>query len=173
MQDGLRLFLNGNIHFPIPDVPPGAGEDELDHEDQGQKGFNYRTEPVGPNTNGEGLPAPGDWLANPDPATPVWYVPVNRPVHFHLVGACDKPRNHSFTIHGVTWPEWRFLSPRNSRGSPPRGPSPAARPAPSSSPPSTRGDHAYRSGVLKWDVSQGLWGILRVVRDAPGREGPA
>jgi hypothetical protein len=24
------------------------------------------------------------------------------------------------------------------------------------------GDHAYRSGVLKWTVSQGLWGIVRV-----------
>jgi hypothetical protein len=24
------------------------------------------------------------------------------------------------------------------------------------------GDHAYRSGVLKWAVPQGMWGILRV-----------
>jgi manganese oxidase len=23
-------------------------------------------------------------------------------------------------------------------------------------------DYAYRSGVLKWDVVQGLWGIMRV-----------
>ena len=25
-----------------------------------------------------------------------------------------------------------------------------------------RGDHAYRSGVFRWDVEQGMWGILRV-----------
>jgi hypothetical protein len=24
------------------------------------------------------------------------------------------------------------------------------------------GDHAYRSGVFKWAVENGLWGILRV-----------
>jgi hypothetical protein len=29
--------------------------------------------------------------------------------------------------------------------------------------PQHTGDHAYRSGVLKWAVTQGLWGILRVV----------
>jgi hypothetical protein len=144
-----------------------------DHEDQGQKGFNYRTEPVGPNTNGEGLPAPGDWLANPDPATPVWYVPVNRPVHFHLVGACDKPRNHSFTIHGVTWPEWRFLSPAEQPRVASEGAITCGTARTFEFTPEHEGDHAYRSGVLKWDVSQGLWGILRVVRDAPGREGPA
>jgi hypothetical protein len=28
--------------------------------------------------------------------------------------------------------------------------------------PTTPGDHAYRSGVLKWAVPQGMWGILRV-----------
>ena len=25
------------------------------------------------------------------------------------------------------------------------------------------GDHAYRSGMLRWDVPQGMWGIMRVV----------
>jgi manganese oxidase len=24
------------------------------------------------------------------------------------------------------------------------------------------GDHAYRSGVFRWAVTQGMWGILRV-----------
>ena len=48
MQDGLRLFLRGNVLMPIDDEPPGAHDDGLDHEDEGQKGFNYRSEPVGP-----------------------------------------------------------------------------------------------------------------------------
>ncbi len=164
LQDGLRLYLNGNVNFPIPDAPAGVGEDETDPEDQGQKGFNYRTEPIGSNTKPDGNPAPlGDWLANPNPATPIWRVPVGKQVQFHLVGACDKPRNHSFTIHGVTWPEWRFLSPQEL-------PKVASESAITCGTvrtfeftPEHSGDYAYRSGVLKWAVSQGLWGILRVL----------
>ena len=150
----------------------GCRRGRLDKEDQGQKGFNYRSEPVGPNVDPNFDPkadvAPGewpsqehplgDWLSNPAPATPVFIVPEKSKVHLHLVGACDKPRNHSFTVHGVSWPEWRFL-PENNR-----------RPVSSESaittgtartfefPPLFAGDHAYRSGVLKWDVLEGLWG---------------
>jgi hypothetical protein len=164
LQDGLRLFRNGNDHFPVPDAPAGVGEDQADHEDQGQKGFNYRTEPVGPNTDFDGKPAAtGNWLANPAPATPVWRVPVNTEVRLHLVGACDKPRNHSFTVHGVVWPEWRFLSPTKE-------PVVSSESAITTGTvrtfvfkPQYTGDHAYRSGVLKWAVSEGLWGIFRVV----------
>ncbi|MCU0893412.1 MAG: multicopper oxidase domain-containing protein [Rhodospirillales bacterium] len=166
LQDGLRLYLNGNPHFPIPDAPPAAGEEGVDAEDQGQKGFNYRAEPVGPNTDMNGKPAPsGNWLANPKPATPVFVVPQGRAVRLHLVGACDKPRNHSVTVHGVTWPEYRFLQ---AAGSSPRV---ASESAITSGTARTfdftaehPGDHAYRSGVLKWTVSQGLWGILRVTK---------
>ena len=40
--------------------------------------------------------------------------------------------------------------------------------------PTHKGDHAYRNGVLKWAVPQGMWGILRVqpsaviINKAPG-----
>jgi FtsP/CotA-like multicopper oxidase with cupredoxin domain len=162
LQDGLRLYLNGNPHFPIPDAPPAAGEADVDAEDQGQKGFNYRTEPVGPNTDMSGNPAPGNWLANPNPATPVFVVPQGQRVRLHLLGACDKPRNHSVTVHGVAWPEYRFLQAVS--------PMVASESAITSGSvrtfefsPEHPGDHAYRSGVLKWAVSQGLWGIVRVV----------
>jgi len=46
IQDGLRLFLNGNERFPLPD-PPEEEPGEAEHEDQGQKGINYRSEPRG------------------------------------------------------------------------------------------------------------------------------
>jgi manganese oxidase len=86
-----------------------------------------------------------------------------RRVRFHLVGALDKPRAYSFTIHGVAWPEHRFQ--------PQSGPAPivssesaitcgTARTFEFS--PTHTGDHAYRAGVLKWAVGQGMWGILRV-----------
>ncbi|MBD0349585.1 MAG: multicopper oxidase domain-containing protein [Flavisolibacter sp.] len=173
LQDGLRLYLRGNIHSPIADEPPGNGDDELDKEDQGQKGFNYRSEPVGPNVdplydpnNASGISPgewyTGDWLSTPNPATPVFKVPFQSNVQLHLIGACDKPRNHSFTVHGVAWPEWRYL------------PMAQRRPVSSESGitcgtvrkyafrPQYAGDHAYRNGILKWMVPQGLWGILRV-----------
>ena len=157
MQDGLRLFLNGNPGFPLPDAPDDPPE-EGEKEDQGQKAFNYRSEPVGEPFDPKGS---AYTLENPFPAIPVWHVAVDSQVRFHLVGACDKPRNYSFTIHGVIWPEQRFpaaTSPmvssesaitcgtvRTFRFTPQHG-----------------GDHAYRSGVLKWAVPQGMWGILRV-----------
>jgi hypothetical protein len=95
-------------------------------------------------------------------------------VWFRLVGGADKPRNHSFTIHGVTWPEWRFLSGARQ----PRVASESAISAGTARTfeftPEHSGDHAYRSGVLKWAVSQGMWGILRVVdskQDGGGSHG--
>jgi hypothetical protein len=50
LQDGLRLFLNGEDGkpgMPLKD-PEGEEPGEAEVEDQGQKGFNYRTEPIGP-----------------------------------------------------------------------------------------------------------------------------
>jgi hypothetical protein len=92
-------------------------------------------------------------------------VPAGRKVRFHLVGALDKPRAYSFTIHGVTWPEHRFRSPAG----PQTEPMVSAESAITSGSvrtfeftPTYKGNHAYRSGVLKWAVPQGMWGILRV-----------
>jgi hypothetical protein len=173
LQDGLRLFLRGNIHSPIADEPPGHGEEELDKEDQGQKGFNYRSEPVGPNVdplydpNNSGGISPGEWstgnwISKPNPATPVFKVPWQSNVQLHLVGACDKPRNHSFTIHGVAWPEWQFLPPSRQRPVSSESAITSGTVRKFKFKPQYAGDHAYRNGILKWMVPQGLWGILRV-----------
>ena len=162
MQDGLRLFLNadGRPGFPLPD-PPEEEAGEAEKEDQGQKGFNYRTEPIGPIFDPRG----SDYSLDKTPATPIWRVPAERKVRFHLVGALDKPRAYSVTIHGVTWPEHRFQSPAG----PQTTPMVSAESAITSGSvrtfeftPTQEGDHAYRSGVLKWAVPQGMWGILRV-----------
>ena len=172
MQDGLRLFLNGvdggGVSFPLPD-PPSEGPGEGEKEDQGQKGFNYRTEPLGPVFDPQGH---SYTALREDPATPVWCVHQGAEVRLHLVGADDKPRHRSFTIHGVAWPEERF--------GPPAGPRPMVSsesaitagtvrtleftaPSPTDADSEPR-DYAYRSGVLKWDVAQGLWGLIRVVK---------
>ncbi|RKH34573.1 hypothetical protein D7Y13_35865 [Corallococcus praedator] len=142
------------------DVPGDAPGESADVEDQGQKGFNYRSEPIGPRFSPTGVKYS---LANPHPATPVFRVPAGRQVRFQLLGALDKPRSHSFTIHGVTWPEWRFLA---SCGTP-RVSSASAITCgtvkTSEFTPRRAGDYAYRSGAERWDVAQGMWGLLRVV----------
>jgi hypothetical protein len=149
LQDGLRHFLRGNLNMPISDEPPSPGEDQVDHEDQGQKAFNYRSEPIERH------------LSNPAPATPIFNVPANGHVRMHLIGAGDKPRQHSFTVHGVAWPDHDYLGDES--------PIVASESAVSNGTARTyefrtgaAADYAYRSGVLKWAVPQGLWGLLRV-----------
>jgi len=85
-----------------------------------------------------------------------------------LVGACDKPRHHSFTVHGIAWEEQRFLPPGvfapwvSSESAISCGTVRTfAFKTPAHSDSHAR-DHAYRSGVLRWDVPQGMWGIMRV-----------
>lgn len=162
MQDGLRLFLNvdGRPGFPLPDGPgEEAGEAEI--EDQGQKAFSYRTEPIGPVFD----PRRSDYSLNKQPATPIWQMPAGRKVRFHLVGALDKPRAHSFTIHGVTWPEHRFRSDAGLQSAPMVSSESAITSGSVRTfefTPMYQGDHAYRNGALKWAVPQGMWGILQV-----------
>jgi len=147
MQDGLRLFSFGSVFLPLPDPDDG----ELDPEDQGQKGFNYRCEPIHPVRG----------MRVPQPATPVWTVREGDRLWLRLVVAADKPRNHSFTVHGHVWQVEPQLGDQSSvtgaiaalsTGSVRNLSFVASKP----------GDYAYRTGVLKWALSQGLWGIIRV-----------
>ncbi len=153
LQDGLRLFLNGNLGFPVPDIPADPGEDRADHEDQGQKGLNYRTEPTGPPR----------WLDLDDPATPTWRVPAGADVRLHLVIAADKPRAHTFTVHAHTWPGWPHMGSASPRFSSETALNPGSVRTLELAAASEPGDYAYRSGAFSWAVSQGLWGIIRVV----------
>ncbi len=100
------------------------------------------------------------------PATPVFHVAAGSDVLFRLVGGTDKPRNYSFTIHDHTWVTSHISEAGRRIGAvsgvtsgwvetfeftvakPPEG--------------CTQADYAYRAGVLKWAVAQGLWGIMRV-----------
>jgi hypothetical protein len=95
-----------------------------------------------------------------DPRTPTMPVPVGETVWLRVVSGADKPRNHSFTVHGVSWPS----APRP-------GPGPRAGAVGGITAGSVHdlvfeaeepGDHAYRNGVFRWHVEQGMWGILRV-----------
>ena len=150
-QDGLRHYAYGDLTSPVADVEPGD-----DPEDAGQKGINYRCRPVHPRTQ-----------LHDAPPTPTWTAQQGEELWLRLVGACDKPRNHTFTVHGRQW----AMAPWLGDGSPQIGGlsgltadvvhdidlGTVENP----------GDHAYRSGAFRWAVTQGMWGILRVGR-APG-----
>ncbi|GLY99071.1 hypothetical protein [Actinoplanes sp. NBRC 103695] len=145
VQDGLRHFVAGNPTMAVPDVEPGD-----DPEDAGQKGINY----------GAALVHPRDVLNRDRPPTPIWPATVGDRLWLRLLGASDKPRNHTFTVHGMAWPAAPWV---------PGGPFEAALSGLTSGYARTlemrarsAGDHAYRSGAFRWAVEGGVWGIIRV-----------
>ena len=144
LQDGLRHFVAGDTDLPVRDIVPGD-----DPEDSGQKAINYRTTLLG---------RLGLRTATPQP--PSYRVPQDTEVWLRLVCAADKPRNHTFTVHGLAWDTAPWI-----HGGPWSG---AVSGLTAGSVHDLRmlvgepGDYAYRSGVFKWAVSQGMWGMLRV-----------
>ncbi len=154
-QDGLRLYLAGNPNAPVPDV-----EEDVDVEDAGQRGINYRS----------ALLRSRRMLRDDEPPTPVWRSPAGEEVWIRLVGACDKPRNHTFTVHGLDRVVAPWLEQEQADGSPPPGsPREGALSGLSSDTahdicvvPEHPGDHAFRSGAFRWSVEQGMWGLLRI-----------
>jgi manganese oxidase len=133
-------------------------------EDQGHKAFNYRSERLDALLV-EDEPAPPGVRARSlaiEPATPVFEVPAGAAVRLHLVVAADKPRNHAFALHGHGWREWphhaRSKLLVSSEGALTSGTARTYEFRASERP----GDYAYRSGVHKWAIAQGLWGLLRV-----------
>ncbi|GAA4866629.1 multicopper oxidase domain-containing protein [Actinomycetospora straminea] len=149
-QDGLRHYAYGDLTSPIADVVPGD-----DPEDAGQKGINYRCRPVHPRTQ-----------LREEPPTPTWSARQGETLWLRLVGACDKPRNHTFTLHGQQWPMGPWLGAASAQVGGLSGLTAdvvhdIAMTA------EHEGDHAYRSGVFRWAVTQGMWGVLRVSDEDP------
>ena len=143
LQDGLRLYHDGDLTQPVRDL-----EDEP--EDSGQKALNYRSAHL--------LPARPS-LAVDDPGTPLLECDAGEAVRLHLVVAADRPRNHGFQIHGQTWPmEDHLEAPRvGAIGALSTG---SVRTLQFIAGPP--GDYAYRTGVLRFALTEGVWGIVRV-----------
>ncbi|GAA2486595.1 hypothetical protein Ahu01nite_014310 [Winogradskya humida] len=141
VQDGLRHFVAGNPDLPVRDIVP-----DDDPEDSGQKGVSY----------GSALAHPRDVLSREDPPTPIWHAEVGQTLWLRVVGACDKPRNHTFTVHGMAWE----VAPGLAEGSFSGLTAGVARTLVMKA--RHRGDHAYRSGAFRWAVENGVWGIIRV-----------
>jgi hypothetical protein len=148
LQDGLRHFVSGNPLLPVRDVAP-----DDDPEDSGQKGINYRSALVNRRVQ----------LHDPNPATPIWPARVGERLWLRLVCAADKPRAHTFTLHGHGWSGAPWLD------DPGTGPWIGSFSGISSGwvrdldlVATEPGDHAYRTGAFRWACEQGMWGILRI-----------
>ena len=145
LQDGLRFFVAGNPLFPVPDAEP-----DDDAEDSGLKAINFRSAMV---NHRIGLKQTAD--------APVrWDAEVGQRLWLRLVGAADKPRNHSFTVHDQAWPlaPWVADGPMVGSLSGVTADSAYDIELEARHP----GDHAFRNGAFLWSVEQGMWGMLRV-----------
>ena len=115
-QEGVFLFAHNGIRLLDKDgnliktteqgmeAGDEGGHDAPDHEDTGEKGFNYRSERFFNRL--QRLPIISkvfDSKVHGDPATPVFRSYPGERVIIRLLMPADKPRNISFALHGHRW----------------------------------------------------------------------
>lgn len=165
-HNGIRLLDKDGILIKTTEQDLMGEEDghaAPDHEDTGEKGYNYRSErffnrlkriPV--------ISKIFDSKTHGDPATPVLRSYVGERVMIRLIMPADKPRNISFTLHGHRWkaqPDDPFSRTVPLQGAISVGNTFNIEPERTECP----GDYLYRSGSLRWDIESGMWGIFRVI----------
>lgn len=166
MHDGVFLLNAEGKVIPEAFVIAPINPEDLDPEDQGMKAFNYRSEPF--ENRLRAVPQVHkvfSSLFHGDPATPVFEAIIGDPVTIRLLMPSDKPRAHSLVIDGHTYlqqPEDLFSQAIALRGAVTVGEGLSAKIAGGISPMGTPGDFMYRSGLIRWDVELGMWGLLRV-----------
>lgn len=163
-HNGIRLLdANGQlIKTPLDD----PGDHGMDHEDTGEKGYNYRSERFFNRLErNPDISKIFDSKTHGDPATPVFETFAGEKTIIRLLMPSDKPRNIGFALHGHQWRAQiddklsRIIGAQGAisvggvynielQGGASQIP----------------GDYLYRSGSLRWDVESGMWGILRVKR---------
>ncbi|RFU64607.1 copper oxidase [Bacillus sp. V59.32b] len=183
MHDGVRLEdKNGQLIIDpvagilgeetvgLQELPSviGAQEDfEVDTYDFGSRGFNYRTERLINRFNAvPDLEALFSSEVHGDPSTPVLEAYTGDPVIIRLVNPSERRRAHTFHLHGHYWRfddndlESRIESfvghivPGHTDDLRLIGGAGGIFQFP--------GDYMYRSGNIRWDIEQGMWGIMRV-----------
>ena len=160
IQNGIRLLdKEGNL------IKTTAGEEdvEVDAEDTGEKGYNYRSERFANRLERDRrIGKVFSSKVHGDPATPVFQSFAGDRVIFRTVMPADKPRNVGFALHGHMWREQR--EDPFSREIPLKGAISIGNTFDMEleNGASCPGDYLYRSGSIKWDVESGMWGIFRV-----------
>ena len=164
-HNGIRLLdKDGNL-IKTTEQGEADGHGAPDHEDTGEKGYNYRSERFFNRLKQIPLiHKVFDSKVHGDPATPVFKAYTGERVIIRLLMPGDKPRNTGFVLHGHQWreqpddPLTRIIS---AQGAISVGGVYNIEPLYGAS--QNPGDYLYRSGSLKWDVESGMWGILRVM----------
>jgi manganese oxidase len=170
MHDGVRLTdSNGQvINDPVEGILLGPDEPEkVDTYDQGSRGFNYRTERL---INRYRMhPILHDLFSSKvfgDPATQVFESYPGEPITIRLAIPAERRRSHTFHLHGHSWRfDLRDIDSRiesfvgyNVAGAKRNleliGGAGGFYKYP--------GDYMYRAGNIRWDIEQGMWGVLRV-----------
>lgn len=166
IQNGIRLL---DKEGELIQTASADGEDMVDAEDTGEKGYNYHSERFANRLAYDNR----IWKVfssrvHGDPSTPVWKGYPGDRVIFRTMMPADKPRNVSLVIHGHLWKEQpddslsreiaiqggisignRFDMELKDGASCP-------------------GDYLYRSGSFGWDVESGMRGIFRVMKHTFG-----
>lgn len=159
-HNGVSMFDRNGIRVEDP-------EEADDFEDQGQKAFNYRSERFANRL----AQVPYPYLvfssrAHGDPATPIFRAYRCDPVTIRYAMPADKPRNTVLLVHAHNWlsqPGNPFSRIINVQGAVSVGSTfDIILLGGAGGPVKAHADYLYRSGVLMWDVDQGMWGIIRV-----------
>lgn len=162
-HNGIRLLDSEGNLIKTTEQGGEEGHGAPDHEDTGEKGYNYRSErffnrlrrvPM--------IDKVFDSKIHGDPATPVFRAYIGERIIIRLLMPADKPRNISFVLHGHRWreqPEDPFTRVIPVQGAVSVGNVFNIEPEQVNCP----GDYLYRSGSLRWDVESGMWGILRIL----------
>ena len=164
-HNGIRMLdKDGNL-IKTTEQGEESGHGGPDHEDTGEKGYNYRSERFFNRL--KNVPVISKVFsseAHGDPSTPLLKAYTGERVVIRLLMPADKPRNIGFVMHGHNWrsqPDDPFSTVISAQGAISVGgvynielQNGAAQ---------TPGDYLYRSGSLKWDIESGMWGIFRVM----------
>ncbi len=183
-QDGLNLRdRNGNA---LPDFPGHPAPDEVDPEDSGEKGFNFKTEPFWTrlchvlvngvcdfsvfDLNEEEQSDVLSSFAHGDPETPLFKATAGEAVRFRLLEPDGRARQHAWALHGHEWqhePSNPFSMTLGAQGGMSVGRHFNVHPLYGAGGlTGTPGDYLYRD-MPSFQFSGGLWGILRVEAPPP------
>ncbi|KMM37027.1 multicopper oxidase domain-containing protein [Guptibacillus hwajinpoensis] len=171
MYDGARLVDKSKqlIVDPVDGILllDEIDEDLVDTYDNGSRGFNYRTERlINRYTKRAVLKDLFSSNVHGDPSTPLLEAYKGDPITIRLLNPSERRRAHGFHLHGHYWnsddtdlsSQIRSFSPGIVTGFTADLPLHYG----AGSFYNLSGDYMYRSGNIRWDLEQGIWGIMRV-----------
>lgn len=171
LYDGARLLdkFDQLIVDPIDGIllPENPGPDLVDTYDFGSRGFNYRTERlINRLLNHPDLEDLFSSKVHGDPSTPLFESYPGDPVTIRLVNPSERRRTHTFHLHGHYWnsddkdltSQIKSIEGQITTGHTVDLPLHYGAGSLYNFP----GDYMYRAGGIRWDIEQGIWGIMRV-----------